>query len=178
MHGASGGGGGSGGGGDGGGVAGGAGGDGGVDGGGASGGGGAGGGGKGGGGGEGGGLGGGGLGDGGGGPTCCGFREHSLGSAAVARGVEPPSVGGLVVEHGVALGLVEVGHDLWGREVLVGGAARQPEVLRAIVEALQRPSIASVLEQVDDQLLEGRAARIVRGALQSYQLSNVLFCFA
>ena len=40
----------------------------------------------------GGGLGGGGLGDGGGGPTCCGFREYSLGSAAVARGVEPPSV--------------------------------------------------------------------------------------
>ena len=38
-----------------------------------------------------------------GGPTCCGFRELSLGSAAVARGVEPPSVGGLVVEHGVAL---------------------------------------------------------------------------
>ena len=27
-----------------------------------------------------------------GGPTCCGFRELSLGSAAVARGVEPPSV--------------------------------------------------------------------------------------
>ena len=79
--------------------------------------------------------GGGGLGDGGGGPTCCGFREQSLGSAAVARGVEPPSVGGLVVEHGVALGLVEVGHDLWGRvEVLVGGAARQPEVLCALVE--------------------------------------------
>ena len=118
--------------------------------------------------------GGGGLGDGGGGSACCGtaccgFREQSLGSAAVARGVEPPSVGGLVVEHGVALGLVEVGHDLWGREVLVGGAARQPEVL------LQRPSIASVLEQVDDQLLEGRAARLVRGALQSYQLSNLLF---
>ena len=87
--------------------------------------------------------GGGGLGDGGGGPTCCGFREHSLGSAAVARGVEPPSVRGSVVEHGVAvLFLVELGHDSWRREVLDSGAARQPEVLRAIVEALQRPSIA------------------------------------
>ena len=48
-----------------------------------------------------------------------------------------------MVEHGVArIPLVEVGHDVWRREVLVGGAARQPEVLRAIVEALQRPSIA------------------------------------
>ena len=27
-----------------------------------------------------------------GGPACCGFRVQSLGSAAVARGVEPPSV--------------------------------------------------------------------------------------
>jgi len=94
-------------------------------------------------GGGGGGLGGGGLGDGGGGPTCCGFREHSLGSAAVARGVEPPSVRGSVVEHGVAvIFLVELGHGSWRREVLDSGAARQPEVLRAIVEALQRPSIA------------------------------------
>ena len=87
--------------------------------------------------------GGGDSGGGSGGPTCCGFREHPLGSAAVARGVEPPSVRGSVVEHGVAvIFLVELGHGSWRREVLDSGAARQPEVLRAIVEALQRPSIA------------------------------------
>ena len=47
-----------------------------------------------------------------------------------------------MVEHGVALiSLVELGHDSWRREILDSGAARQPEVLRSIVEALQRPSI-------------------------------------
>ena len=61
--------------------------------------------------------------------------------------------------------LEDLAHSGRHLEVLSGDTARQPEVLQARVEPLQRPPITCVLEQIDDQAHEGRAVLPLAAAL-------------
>ena len=59
------------------------------------------------------------------------------------------------------------------RYVLVDDLGRQPEILRVLVEAMRRPTVAGVLEQVLDQSREGLAARLRGDVFQVHQLPEL-----